>query len=293
MIVVPEFFADRLARMEPAARVWVDGLPELAARFAERWQLRFEGELMHGYGGLVLPAVRADGARAVLKLGYRTPETTDEPVALAAWQGNGAVRLLDSDAEHGALLLERLDPTRSLEFEPIDDAVQIISELLRRLAIPAPPGISRDLRTEAERLVEELPRDWQRLGAPFPRTLLDAAVAVCAQLGPSADRLLVNEDLHYENVLGGTREPWLVIDPQPLAGDLEFATLSLLWNRRTESTLDDRFATVVEIAGLDPDRARAWTLVRAVQNWLWFVEGEDTEDFGWPAVRAIAPWAMR
>jgi len=28
VIVVPEFFADRLAEMEPAARVWVDGLPE-------------------------------------------------------------------------------------------------------------------------------------------------------------------------------------------------------------------------------------------------------------------------
>ncbi|MET8872738.1 hypothetical protein [Nocardia sp. NPDC004604] len=63
-------------------------------------------------------------------------------------------------------------------------------------------------------------------------------------------------------------------------------------HRRTESGLDDRFATVVDIAGLDPDRARAWTLVRAVQNWLWFVDGEDTEDFGWPAVQVIAPWAM-
>ena len=293
MIVVPEFFADRLARMEPGARVWLDGLPELAARCAERWQLRFEGASMHGYGGLVLPAVRADGSRVVLKLGHLTPETRDEPVALAAWQGNGAVRLLDGDAEHGALLLERLDSTRSLEFEPIDGAVQIISVLLRRLAVPAPPGISRDLRTEAERMVEELPKDWQRLGAPFPRKLLDAAVEVCAQLGPRAGRVLVNEDLHYENVLGGTREPWLVIDPQPLAGDIEFTTLSLLWNRRTESTLDDRFATVVDIAGLDPDRARAWTLVRAVQNWLWFVEDEDTEDFGWPAVQAIAPWALR
>lgn len=76
-------------------------------------------------------------------------------------------------------------------------------------------------------------------------------------------------------------------------GDLEFTTLSLLWNRRTESALDDRFAAVVDIAGLDSDRARAWTLVRAVQNWLWFVEDEDTEDFGWPAVQAIAPWALR
>jgi streptomycin 6-kinase len=293
VIVVPDFFAQRLAKVEPAAQVLLDRLPETAAHYADRWNLRLVGEPMHGYAGLVLPALRRDGSPAVLKLSYLTPETHDEPVALAAWQGRGAALLLDSDAEHGAILLERLDPSRSLETEPIDDAVPIIAALLRRLAIPAPYGISRDLRTESEHWVEELPKDWQRLGSPFPRTMLDAAVDVCRQLGPSADRLLVNEDLHFENVLGGTREPWQVIDPQPLIGDLEFTMLSMLWNRRTESPLDERFTAIVDIAGLDAERARAWTLVRAVQNWLWFVEGGDTEDIGWPAVQAIAPWTLR
>ncbi|MGW4483521.1 aminoglycoside phosphotransferase family protein [Amycolatopsis sp. NPDC004368] len=48
----------------------------------------------------------------------------------------------------------------------------------------------------------------------------------------------VNEDLHYENVLAGQREPWLVIDPKPIAGDLEYGVFSLLWNRFDESTVD-------------------------------------------------------
>ncbi|MFE7801279.1 aminoglycoside phosphotransferase family protein [Nocardia sp. NPDC057440] len=293
MIVVPDFFANRLVDMEPEAEAWLDRLPEQAAEYADRWQVRIVGEPMHGYAGIVLPVLGNDGTPAVLKLSYITPETRDEPLALAAWQGQGAAQLLDSDPEHGVLLLERLDPSRSLETEPIDAAVPIIAGLLRRLAIPAPSGLSRDLRTEAERWAEELPSEWERLGSPFPRKMLDAAVEVCRQLGPTADRLLVNEDLHFENVLGGFRETWQVIDPQPLVGDLEFTMLSLLWNRRTESALDDRFAAVVDIAGLDAERARAWTLLRAVQNWLWFVEDEDTEDFGWPAVQAIAPWAMR
>ncbi|WP_225730265.1 MULTISPECIES: aminoglycoside phosphotransferase family protein [unclassified Nocardia] len=290
MIVVPEFFADRLVKMEPASREWLDGLPELAARYADRWQLRFVGAPMHGYGALVLPAVRADGTEVVLKLGWQTPETRDEPAALAAWQGRGAVLLLDSDAEHGALLLERLDPARSLDKHPIGEAERIIAELLRRLAIPAPPGISRDLRTESEHWMEQLPKDFHRLGAPFPRIHLDAVVDICRQLGPTADHLLVNEDLHYENVLAGAREPWLVIDPQPIAGDLEFTMLSLLWNREHESDLAHRFATIVETAALDPDKARAWTLVQCARNWLWFVEDEDYTDFGYAAVQSIMPW---
>ncbi|MEV0294657.1 aminoglycoside phosphotransferase family protein [Nocardia sp. NPDC050710] len=294
MIDVPEFFADRLAMIAgDPARVWLEQLPESAAEYAERWQLTLDGRVpMYGYAGVVLPCTRADGTEAVLKLGFVGPETRDEPRALAAWGGDGAVRLYESDPGRGAMVLERLDAGRSLEDEPIDDAVRIISVLLRRLAIEGPSDISRSLRTEAQRWALELPEQWRRLGQPFPRVLLDAAVDVCEQLGPSAGTLLVNEDLHYENVLGATREPWLVIDPQPLIGDIEFTTLSLLWNRMNDSDLDARFAAVVEIAGLDADRARAWTLVRSVQNWLWFVEDEDTEDFGWPAVQVIAPWAL-
>ncbi|MFB8282145.1 aminoglycoside phosphotransferase family protein [Nocardia colli] len=294
MTVVPEFFATRLADQEGApARAWLDRLPDLAAHYADRWRLTFDGPSMHGYGALVLPVRRADGTPAVLKLAYLTPETKDEPVALAAWQGDGAVLLYESDAADGAMLLERLDAGRSLHTEPIDDAVRITCELLRRLAIPVPQGISRNLRTESAGWAEELPREWARLGEPYPRKLLDAAVEVCTQLGPVADQLLVNEDLHFENVLAAQREPWLVIDPQPLAGDPEFATLSLLWSRRTESALDDRFAAVVDHAGLDAELARAWTLVQCARNWLWFAEEPDCDDPGYPSVQEIGPWALR
>ncbi|WP_405166900.1 aminoglycoside phosphotransferase family protein [Nocardia sp. NBC_01499] len=294
MIIVPEGFAERLAMYEgAAARAWLAALPALAEEYVRRWDLSVDGPVMHGCVGLVLPATRADGSSVVLKLSIVTPETRDEPLALATWDGAGAVRLLDSDPERGVLLLERLDSTRSLVTEPIDEAVRIATGLLRRLAIPAPLGLGRDLRHEAERYAAELPRDWQRLGAPFQRKLLDAAVDACNQLGPSAARLLTNEDLHYENVLAGTREPWLVIDPKPLIGDPEFTTLSLIWNRRSESALDKRFAAIVDGASLDADRARAWTLVRAVRNWLDFLDDDDLDDDGYFAVQEIAPWALR
>ncbi|PXX61523.1 streptomycin 6-kinase [Nocardia tenerifensis] len=294
MSIVPEFFAERLARNEgPQARAWLARLPELAEEYRRRWDLRLDGPPMHGYAGLVLPATRADGSAVVLKLSIMTPETRDEPLALAAWNGVGAVRLLESDPAQGVLLLERLDESRSLLTEPIEDAVRIATGLLRRLAIPAPAGLSRDLRTVAERYAAELPEEWRRLGEPFPRKLLDAAVDACNHLGPSAGRLLANEDLHYENVLAGAREPWLVIDPQPLVGEPEFTTLSLIWNRHAESTLDDRFAAIVDGAGLDADRARAWTLVRAVRNWLYFLDDDDTEGDHYLTVQRIAPWALR
>lgn len=296
-LAVPPLFAARAPRvLGPEAVPWLAALPDLAAAYARKWGLTFEGAAMHGYVGVVQPARRADGTPVVLKLGWRDEESADEPLALSTWNGRGAVLLLESAPEDGVLLLERLDASRTLDDLPLRSAVPLIGELARRLAVPAPPSLARHLRVEAEELVEELPRRWAELGEPFERRLVDDAVAICRELGPSADELLVNEDLHFENVLAGTREPWLVIDPKPLAGDLEWGVIPLFWNRFTESTLDERFAMIVASQELDASKARAWTLVRAVQNWLWMIEehlepGEESDDPAFVTVAEIAPWA--
>ncbi|MEV6622795.1 aminoglycoside phosphotransferase family protein [Amycolatopsis sp. NPDC051106] len=294
---VPPLFADRAPRvLGPEAAGWVAALPDLAARYAREWGLTFEGEAMHGYVGVVQPARLADGTPVVLKLGWRDEESADEPLALTAWAGRGAVLLLESAPADGVLLLERLDAARTLDDLPLREAVPLLGELARRLAVPAPPELARSVRAEAERLAVELPRRWAELGEPFDRRLVDDAVAVCRELGPSAGGLLVNEDLHFENVLAGTREPWLVIDPKPLSGDLEWGVIPVFWNRFTESTLDERFALIVASQELDAEKARAWTLVRAVQNWIWMLEDleafeADSDDPAFLTVPEIATWA--
>ncbi|MEA5365773.1 aminoglycoside phosphotransferase family protein [Amycolatopsis sp., V23-08] len=294
---VPPVFAARAPRvLGPGALPWLAALPALAAGYARKWGLTFEGEAMHGYVGVVQPARLPDGTPVVLKLGWRDEESADEPLALSTWAGRGAVLLLDSAPGDGVLLLERLDAGRTLDDLPLPEAIPVLGELARRLAVPAPPELSRSVREEASRLVEELPRRWAELGEPFDRRLVDDAVALCRELGPSSGALLVNEDLHFQNVLAGRREPWLVIDPKPLAGDLEYGVIPLFWNRFTESTLDERLALIVASQELDAEKARAWTLVRAVQNWIWMAEefaetGEDSDDPAFITVPEIAQWA--
>lgn len=207
-----------------------------------------------------------------MKASWPHDEAEDEGTALATWAGDGAVRLL---AEDGCvLLLERLDADRSLEDEPIDAAVQTAATLLRRLAIPAPPLV-RSTRDVAALWAETLPS--RAAATPIPRRLVDAAVAVCRDLGPTSGSLLVDEDLHYGNVLRADREPWLVIDPKPITGDAEYGVVPMLWNRYEETGgaqgFHPRLDKIVEVAGLDRDRTRGWTLLRAVTNWLWTLDG--------------------
>lgn len=279
MITVPAEFATRFANSEhPAERQWIADLPQLVRHHCARWSLTLDGDPLHGYVALVVPVRTAEGTPAMLKLSWpEDEESADEPIALAAWQGGGAVLLLDRDDENGVLLLERLDPAHSLDAEPIDEAVTIAAGLLRRLVVPAPP-LRQHIRDLAEWWTEDLPAENKQFGEPVPAALLDTVVGYCRELGPNAADLLVNRDLHYQNVLRGQREPWLLIDPKPVAGDPEFGVIPLLWNRFEDieasgadlaAGVRARFAAIVEAAELDAELARRWTLVRAVDNWLW------------------------
>ncbi|WP_228984843.1 aminoglycoside phosphotransferase family protein, partial [Streptomyces sp. DH12] len=128
-----------------AGRAFIAALPDLAAGFLDRWELRLAGAPMHGVSALVLPVDRADGTPAVLKLQLRDHESEGEPVALRLWNGDGAVRLLDHDEPTGTMLLERLDSSRMLAHQPdVHEGVLVIARLLAHLhATPAPPGMRR------------------------------------------------------------------------------------------------------------------------------------------------------
>ncbi|MEU0281578.1 aminoglycoside phosphotransferase family protein [Streptomyces sp. NPDC006195] len=261
-----------------AGRAFIAALPGRAADFLERWKLRRTGPSMYGMCALVLPVERADGTPAVLKLQHLDEESAGEPVALRVWDGDGAVRLLEYDDETGTLLLERL-ATRDLGAVDSREAVRIIAELLARLTVvPAPAGM-RTLGDIAARMLDDVPVASRSLPDEGERRLLrDCAAAVREVADEPGDRLL-HWDLHYENVLashpGDLRDPWLAIDPKPLAGDPGFELMPALDNRFDATETLWRFDLMTDVLGLDRERARAWTLGRVLQNSLWHVaDGE-------------------
>jgi streptomycin 6-kinase len=234
---------------------------------------------------LVLPVITSDGTAAALKLQPVTEETIDEPTSLRRWNGDGAVRLLNHDPSSGTMLLERLHADRPLSTVQDDmEAVRILTELLARLvATPAPDGLRR-LADIATTMVEQSPQAVAALPEADDRRLVETCAAAVRDLLDEPGNQLLHWDLHYDNVLAGDREPWLVIDPKPLAGDPAFELLPALVNRWDDVVASGdirrailrRFDMMVEILALDRQRAIGWTLGRVLQNCLWMVEdGED------------------
>jgi streptomycin 6-kinase len=281
-IVVPAELAASHAKHDgEAGRRWVAHLPDLAARYLDRWHLRLDGPVAFGVVSLVLPVRRLDGTPAALKLQPVNEENAGEAVGLRAWAGRGAVRVIEDDPATGTLLLERLDASRPLSALPDDtEALQVLSELLARLvALPAPRGLRR-LSDIAQAMIDQTPQALGVLHDARDRRLVQTCAAAMAELVDEAGDRLLHWDLHYDNVLAGQREPWLAIDPKPLSGDPGFELLPALDNRWEDivatgdvgRAVRRRFDLMVEVLGLDRSRAVGWSLGRILQNALWDVE---------------------
>ena len=260
---------------------WLDALPGLVVEHCARWDLRLaEGEVRHGSNSLVVMVYRGDTPLA-LRLTPPQEPVSDQATALRFWAGRGTVQLVDADVPAGVMLLERLDATQTLADLPLSAAVPLIAAMMTRLAVPAPPEAPGTAALVSARSAE-LEEDWCALGRPFARSVLDAALGVADRLSGSPAGAAVNGDLHYEQVLGGHRERWLVVDPVLLRGDIEYDLARVLWTRldemRTEADIRHWLDVVVSHARLQPEHAHAWAVFRTVDYWLWGLRNGLTED---------------
>ena len=272
MIDVPEALGWWAAR--EGGPEWLARLPRLAAECAERWSLRLGEPFPDGHVSLCLPAERNDGARVVLKINFPEEETEREGDALELWNGEGAVRLLGYDRTRRALLLERCEPgTQLWAVADDEEATRIAAGVLRRLwRAPPPDHAFRPLEREVDRWARELPRDWEALGRPFERDLVDAAVDFMRGAGTDqGEQVVLHQDFHGGNVLLSERAGWLAIDPKPLVGEREFDAASLLRDRRWllrgtgfEEIVRRRVEVLEEELALDRDRLRGWGIAHAL-----------------------------
>lgn len=261
---------------------WLAELPAIVQQIALAWGLSIGApfELSYHY---VAAVTCADGTPAVLKLGV--PEGRSlvaEGIALAAYDGRGAVRLLRADLARGALLLERVAPgerLRDLVPDRDAEATSALVEVMRRVHVAPRPGCSLpDVQTYAESFDEYLVRHGD--AGPLPRALVERAARLIRALCASAPRSVVlHGDLHHDNVLRARREPWLAIDPHGLVGDPGYDVGALLYNpeppRRDPALTALVPARIEQLAAelaMPRERVVAWGFVKAVLSDVWSVE---------------------
>ena len=287
-------------------KAWLLALPSLLDEAASRWGLTLGKPFLLSYN-YVCAAKSADEADVVLKIGVPNPELTSEIETLRLYDGHGAARLIDSDAEKGLLLEERLRPgTMLLTVRDDARATEIAAGLMCSLWRPPPAG-NQFIRLEGWfDAFRELRQRFDGGAGPFPKKMFETAERLVADFfSENEPPVVLHGDFHHYNVLKAGDE-WKVIDPKGVIGPRGYEVGPLLINpfddpstglRRersdersgqgrlrspdAKSIIERRFAILSEQLGMERSRIRGWGIAHAVLSSCWDMDedgtgGEDT-----------------
>ena len=255
----------------PERKAWMRGLPVLFRELETRWSLHVGEPFDHaGSCSWVAPATRANGESAVLKLAMPHMEGQDEISGLGFWNGNGIVKLLETDLESGAMLLERCLPGTTLHSEPEPRQDEVVANLLKQIwSLTRNPSDLSGFRP-LSLMIEFWCRETIAQRHLWPDAeLVNEGLRVFKELGrPALTDVLLATDLHAGNVLRSQREPWLVIDPKPFVGDRAYDPVQHLMNCETRLHRDpiELVRRVADLTEVDAERLRLWTLARAAAD---------------------------
>jgi streptomycin 6-kinase len=275
-------------RKSPERMAWLEGLPAVVQELEHRWKLTPGAPLSaeEPSCSYVEAVCRPDGTSAVLKISMPHMEQEHETDGLRFWNGDPTVRLLESDDELRAMLLERCQPGETLRALEEREQDIVISGLLRRLWRPV-PSLHRFRPLSA--LLEHWSNETLARSAQWPdHGLVREGLRVFKELpDPANTDVLLATDLHAGNALRAEREPWLVIDPKPFVGDPAYDGTQHLFNcsARLQSHPDRTIKGLADLLGVDCGRLRLWTFARASAE-----PRDDWSNREWmDLARAIAP----
>jgi streptomycin 6-kinase len=244
---------------------WLADVKALAARCAKAWSLNIEGFLPGGSLSCVLACRRADGTAVVLKLlaPWAHEAIRTEVLALSAWNGRGAVLLLEHTPDGRALLLHRVSPGCAFSPSGNDEAdCRRAAETLGVLASAAAPAELPALSAVVRaRFARARGVGCQRDGW-VTRQELDAAEGLAVELAQTATcRGLVHGDAQDKNLLIDESSLLVAIDPEPGAGDRHFDPALWALTHRPGQGVRERCSMLADLLNLDAARLWSWCLV--------------------------------
>lgn len=221
-----------------------------------------------------------DKQSIILKLGLDADELRQEVVALKAFAGFGAVKIIIQ--EDGLLLLERAMPGNSLKsYFPSNDneAIRIAASVMRKLHLA--PIAQENHFPHLKDWLSDLDQDWN-----IPANYLQKARQLRDDLlVTAATSVLLHGDLHHDNILQNG-DDWVVIDPKGVIGEPAYEVAAFIRNPIPEllsldalRIISNRITLFSTALTLPRQRILDWCFVQAVLAWTWSLEDGGDEAY--------------
>ncbi|MDQ1519512.1 MAG: streptomycin 6-kinase, partial [Actinomycetota bacterium] len=280
-MVVPEAVRRKAIAEGAACTRWLADLGPLITQLERDWDLTVGATLDGGTAALVAEAVRDDGTAAVIKLAM--PAVLDgrdalenEVRTLLLADGRRCVRVLEYDAERGAVLLERLGRQLAQLELPVSTQMEIICSALEEVwAVPYEEGQLPLLDEKGRWLAEFIAGTWEELDHPCSLPVVERAVAYAERRSAAFDpdrAVLAHGDAHAWNTLedpaGAGHGGFKLIDPDGLIAEPEY-DLAILMREFNDGLVagdasrigPERARFLARLSGLDEQRIWEWGYV--------------------------------
>ncbi|MGI8555150.1 MAG: aminoglycoside phosphotransferase family protein [Pyrinomonadaceae bacterium] len=280
---LPEKFTRNILELHGAnGKKWLADLPAIVAEISGKWSLKIEKAFSNLTFNYVAACADETGAKCVLKIGAAKDSSIKyESRALEAFAGKGAVKLLKFDRKLYAMLLERAVPGKTLGEACGGDffkAFQIALELMKKL--PRQP-IDKNKFINLETWKDDLSR---AVKAGFEPEKVGKARKFFAEMSePFERKILLHGDIHFDNILTARREPFLLIDPKGVVGEIGYEVAVFLvdltgWTEdlpNQKEILEAALKSFSDAFAVSIKDLRKWCFAFAVLSSWWV-----TEDFG-------------
>ena len=279
---VPSAVRRRALAHGEVGAAWLRDLPRIVEELEQRWDVTVGRMLGGGTAAYVAEATTSEGAAAVVKVAM--PAAIDgvdafdrSVVTYALSDGRGCARLLASDRERSALLLERLGRNLAAIGFPVERQLEIICEVLARVWVRVPTDTQLPSGAEKARwLADFIATTWESLGRPCSARAIDVALAFATEREAAFDptsAVLVHGDAHSWNTLDAGSGTFKLVDPEGLVSEPAH-DLAVPMRELNQELLEG------DAVGLGHERAQLLSRLTGVDEtaiWQWgFVERVST-----------------
>lgn len=258
------------------AEHWLDDLPDLVRSLENEWSITVGRPFDDATEAFVAEATLDDGAPAVLKLMIPRDggASGNEILVLNLAKGEGCVRMLRSDQNRDALLLERLGPSLKDLGLPLEKRHKVMCATASLVWRPVlgtcglPTGA-----TKGRWLAHTIETTWEELGRPCTEQAVEYALKCAARRVDAHDderAVLVHGDVHQWNTLqAGTG--FKLVDPDGLLAEAEY-DMGIIMREDPLELLDgdpqERSRWLALQTGLDATAIWEWGVIERLSTGL-------------------------
>lgn len=261
---------------------WLDALPEITSKTAEKFNLTDLSPVNNMTFNYVASGYQNDKP-IILKIGLNSKALAKEASCLKAFAKHAAAEVIAND--DNMIIMQRAVPGTTLKdhFPDGDDkATKVLCSVIKEL-YKADIFENHDFYNLHE-LFNTLDQDLD-----IPNEILSKARHLRDELLSSTPKeVLLHGDLHHDNILQNG-DSWLVIDPKGFIGDPAFEIAAYLCNPIPELLQEDNASEIIanriklcsEELEISEARITDWLYAKSVLCWAWSLD--DNLDPGyWP-----------